>query len=290
MKFSIVTAVRNGMPYIRQCVGSVRGQTGVELEHIVQDGCSSDGTTAWLHRQSDLNVKTEKDSGMYDAINRGWARAGGDIVSWLNADEQYLPGTLEKVAGYFKKNPEIDVVSGDTIITDAGGEPLAVRRETLLKKNYICNGVLNVHSCTLFFRRRLLEKEWLFFDTGYRIAGDMELILRLLEKGVRFDHMRYYASLFAVDHHNLSMNPIAEKEVAVIRQKFGGKKSGVLRKMILIGRYIEKLLSGCYRSETVSYDYAENEIPVYRRISPRKVGVFFTYKDYEKSRKSTQGI
>ena len=87
MKFSIVTPVMNGMPQIRRCVGSVRGQKEAGCEHIIQDGGSSDGTVEWLKTQPHLRVCAEADMGMYDAINRGWSRAAGEVLSWLNADE-----------------------------------------------------------------------------------------------------------------------------------------------------------------------------------------------------------
>lgn len=91
-RFSVVTPTRNSLTKLKCCVGSVRGQTGVEVEHLVHDACSTDGTVGWLSGQNDLDSVSENDSGMYDAINRGWSRASGDIVSWLNSDEQYLPG------------------------------------------------------------------------------------------------------------------------------------------------------------------------------------------------------
>ena len=127
MKFSVVTPTRNALDKLKRCVGSVRGQTGVEIEHIVQDACSTDGTPEWLAGQADLLARSEQDAGMYDAINRGWGRATGDILSWLNSDEQYLPGTLEKVAGVFARNPEIDLIYGDALVVDAAGDLRAMR-------------------------------------------------------------------------------------------------------------------------------------------------------------------
>ena len=92
--FSIATPTRNALAKLRRCVGSVQGPFGPSCEQLVQDACSTDGTPEWLFRQPDLKAVSEPDAGMYDAINRAWGRAQGQILSWLNSDEQYLPGTL----------------------------------------------------------------------------------------------------------------------------------------------------------------------------------------------------
>ena len=87
-------------------VASVADQ-GVEAEHIVQDACSNDGTLEWLLTDPRVKAFSEKDAGMYDAVNRGLRRASGEILSYLNCDEQYLPGALpHAVAAYFERHPE----------------------------------------------------------------------------------------------------------------------------------------------------------------------------------------
>src|SRR5262245_66550074 len=115
MRFSIATPARNSLWTLRRAVGSVRGQGPVPLQHLVQDACSNDGTPEWLALQRDLDARSEPDGGMYDAIGRCWRRADGEILSWLNADEQYLPGSLERVAAAFAADPSIDVVWGNAI-------------------------------------------------------------------------------------------------------------------------------------------------------------------------------
>ena len=93
MKFSIVTPSFRNSRWLKLCIASVADQQGVEFEHIVQDSCSDDGTQDWLPRDRRVKAFIEKDSGMYDAVNRGYRRAQGDILAYLNCDEQYLPGT-----------------------------------------------------------------------------------------------------------------------------------------------------------------------------------------------------
>jgi len=148
--FSIATPTRNSLEKLKRCVGSVRGQKEVTFEHIIQDATSTDDTPAWLESQSNLMAISEKDAGMYDAINRAWARSNGDFLSWLNSDEQYLPGTLAKVQAYFDTHPDVDVVFGDYIVTDPDGHPIALRREIPFRKIYVANSFLNMQSATIF--------------------------------------------------------------------------------------------------------------------------------------------
>jgi glycosyltransferase involved in cell wall biosynthesis len=271
MKFSVITPTRNSLDKLKRCVGSVRGQTGIALEHIVQDACSTDGTPEWLASQDDLLARSEADVGMYDAINRGWSRSTGDILSWLNSDEQYLPRTLKKVEQVFERNPEVDFIYGDALVVDASGKLLAARREIRLSRAYIANGFLNAFSCTTFFRRQLLDSGVLKLDTHYRFAADMDLVLRLLESGARYLKVDDYLSVFTVDGTNLSCHPRMLQETGDIQRRHGAFRSPVLRKAITTGRYIERLLAGSYRKVDTSYAFAQDELPTYRTITGTRV-------------------
>jgi hypothetical protein len=90
MKISVITPSFRNSDWLKLCIASVADQ-GVDLEHIVQDSCSDDATQEWLPNDSRVKAFIEKDGGMYDAINRGLRRASGDILAYLNCDEQYVP-------------------------------------------------------------------------------------------------------------------------------------------------------------------------------------------------------
>lgn len=266
MRFSVVTPTRNSLDKLRRCVGSVRGQQGVEFEHLLQDACSTDGTPEWLAGQSGLDWCSERDEGMYDAINRGWSRASGDIFSWLNSDEQYLPGTLAKVQAFFEKNPDVDFLYGDALVIDGAGELLAARREIRLSRRYIANSFLNAFSCTTFFRRHLWDEGILKLDKEFRYAADMDLILRLLLSGKRYAKLDGYLSAFTLDGSNLSCHPGMLEESARIQKRFGGFASRTMRRAVTVGRYVERLLCGSYRRVDVEYQFAVNEQPTYNKI------------------------
>jgi glycosyltransferase involved in cell wall biosynthesis len=127
MKFSIITPSFRNSSWLKLCIASVADQTGVELEHIVQDSCSDDGTQDWLPHDPRVKAFIEKDAGMYDAVNRGYRRATGDILAYLNCDEQYLPGALAAVQEFFEANPGVEVALAGSIVTDGAGQYLCHR-------------------------------------------------------------------------------------------------------------------------------------------------------------------
>ena len=128
MKFSIITPSFRNSPWLKLCVASVADQQGVDAEHIVQDAGSDDGTLDWLTHDPRVQAYVEKDNGMYDAINRGLRRARGELLAYLNCDEQYLPGALKTVSDFFDRHPGVDVVFGDCVVVDAAGRYVCERQ------------------------------------------------------------------------------------------------------------------------------------------------------------------
>src|SRR6266700_5293799 len=118
LRLSIITPSFLGRQWLKLCIASVADQQGVEVEHIVQDSCSDDGTQDWLPHDPHVKAFIEKDTGMYDAVNRGYRRATGDILAYLNCDEQYLPGGLAAVKRFFEQNPRVEVCLAGSIVTD----------------------------------------------------------------------------------------------------------------------------------------------------------------------------
>src|SRR5689334_24407188 len=114
MRFSIVTPSFRNSEWLKLCIASVADQD-VEHEHIVQDSCSDDGTQEWLPQDKRVSAFIEKDKGMYDAVNRGFRRAKGELLAYLNCDEQYLPDALNKVNAFFARHLEVDVLFADTV-------------------------------------------------------------------------------------------------------------------------------------------------------------------------------
>ena len=284
MQFSIVTPSFNRIDAISRAIGSVAGQNGIVREHIVQDNRSTDGTAEFLadfEANSSLlransytfSYESENDKGMYDAINRGWSRASGDILSWLNCDEQYLPGTLGKVQAIFNKHPDVGVVYGNAIIVDAAGSAISARREIPMDRRMIANTFLNIFSCATFFRRSLWDRNLLRLDNSYRYAADMELVLRLLREGVRTHYLDDYLSLFQADESNLSRHGGMQRETVKVQELYGAS-SVVFRKFMRLQRWGKRLFRGCYLSQRIEYEYALDEVPNYRPFKATCGGTF----------------
>ena len=207
MRFSIITPSFRGGQWLRLCIASVADQ-GVEVEHIVQDAGSDDGTLDWLATDPRVRLFVERDTGMYDAINRGLQRATGDVCAYLNCDEQYLPGALAAVRQFLQSHHDLDVVFGDVVMVDREGQYLWHRKvqPPLLAHTWTCH--LSTYSCGMFFRRELVHAEGFYFDPTYRSGGDGEWMVRLLRAGVRMGALRRFTSVFTQTGENLGRQPV----------------------------------------------------------------------------------
>lgn len=211
-RFSIITpSFRNG-EWLRLCIASVADQ-GVSLEHIVQDAGSDDGTLDWLPQDPRVQAFVESDSGMYDAINRGFRKAKGEIVAYLNCDEQYLPGALEAVEAEFSRDPDLEVLLTDLVVVDSAGDYLCHRRSLVPWRNHLWVR-FNVTTCSVFLRRSALEKRNLYFDTRWKVIGDLFWYRDMLAKGARISTLRRMTSAFTDTGDNLALSQRALGERA----------------------------------------------------------------------------
>lgn len=192
MKFSVITPNFNGAPHLAECLESIRSQAcdGIEVEQIVMDGGSTDGSLAVIDafRDSLACAVSERDKGPADAINKGFARATGDIVAWLNADDLYRPGALLRVARCFAADPGLALCFGRCDIVDGNGEPIrqSISRFKHAWYPFACRftiQILNyVSQPAMFFRRNALERAGML-RTDLKAAWDYEFLLRLWRQG-----------------------------------------------------------------------------------------------------------
>jgi len=211
MRFTIVTPSFRQSQWLRLCVASIADQRGVEVEHIVQDACSDDGTADWLPKDPRVKAFIEKDRGMYDAVNRGFQRGSGDLLAYLNCDEQYLPGALQRVADYFERHPETDVVFGDVIVTDSAGEYLCSRYALVPRRSSMWVR-FPILTCSLFIRRRVIHEKKILFDTQWRDLGDFFWVKEMVDQGLRLAVLPELTSTFADTGENMNLKPNAIRE------------------------------------------------------------------------------
>lgn len=259
MKFSIITPSFRNSEWLKLCIASVADQEGVEVEHIVQDSESDDGTQAWLPHDPRVTAYIEKDKGMYDAVNRGWRRATGEIVAYINCDEQYLPGALKTVAQTFASHPEADIVIADTVVIDTEGDYLCHRialppiGDTLWVR-------FNVLTCALFIRREVIEKHQLYFDTQWRDLGDFFWVVAAKKLGLRFHELRHRTSIFTDTGENMNLLPNAQREKEIAR-KMTPRWIATFRPLVLLHHRFRMLFSGTLHERPFSYE-------LYTRTSP----------------------
>lgn len=245
--FSIVTPSFNMLDYLKRCHASVMDQGGVSVQHIVKDGGSTDGTAAWLKKQSTLCYEVCEDDGMYDALNQGLDMAQGGIIGHLNCDEQYLPATLSCVSDFFRTHPGIDMLFGDVLLVDPDGILLAFRKAYPLRWHYVASSHLYVFTCALFFKRRVFETG-MRFDKSYRSIGDRDFVVRALRHGFRAAHLNRYLSAFTITGRNLSADEVSKHEGQLYPTTLP-LWVRVLRFPLNALRLMEKTVSGAYHQE-----------------------------------------
>ncbi len=252
MKVSVVTPSFSQSEWLRLCVASVADQE-VDSEHIIQDAGSTDGTLDWLREDPRASVFVESDKGMYDAVNRGMRRAGGEILAYLNCDEQYLPGSLEAVIRFFAANPGVDVLFGDVIAVDSQCEYLMHRKMLPPLKWHTRLCQLSTLTCAMFFRRRVIDEWNEFFEPEMRFAGDAEWMLRLIGRGARMASLGRFTSVFACTGENLSHRSEARGELG----RFCGRPplwAALCRPVFVAHHRIRRLLGGAYSQKPFSFD------------------------------------
>ena len=260
MLFSIVTPSFRNSQWLKLCIASVADQQGVAIEHIVQDSCSDDGTQDWLPKDTRVKAFIEKDKGMYDAINRGLRQASGDIVSYLNCDEQYLPGALQTVQRYFEAHPNIDLVFSDVFVIDPLGKCLCYRKVQIPLKHHTMVSHLSTFTCSTFFRRHLLEKHDMFFDPKYRDLGDVDWVLRAIEKKIPMGVLRHFTSAFAETGDNMNLRPNGRREA---REIFDSAPlwARKLYRVIEAHHRVRRLLGGIYSQKPFRYEIYTQQSP-----------------------------
>lgn len=185
MKFSIITAVYDREATIAQAIASVAAQRHVDLEHLVVDGASRDGTLAEVHRLSHPGMKviSEPDRGIYDALNKGIRNATGDVVGLMHSDDFYAHDRVLQIVADAFASTGAEAVYGDLDYVAAGNTSKVIRRwrSGAFSPQRLARGWMPPHP-TLFVRRDAMMRLGLY-DTDYRIAADYEAILRWFGKG-----------------------------------------------------------------------------------------------------------
>lgn len=233
MKISIITITYNSEKTLEETIKSILYQDYAEMEYILVDGMSVDGTLKIVdkHKNEKMKFISEKDNGISDAFNKGIALASGDIIGIINSDDMLLPGALKKVAKEFEENEDMDILFGNCIrftnlVTD-GYE--VVPSNNLEKMKY---SFLLLHP-SIFVKKSAYNKYGVF-DCNFRNAMDYELISKMYFKGAKFKYIDEALSAFRVGGISQTKFGLTMEEHRKIAKRNGGN-------FVLIQIYILKL-------------------------------------------------
>lgn len=192
MKVSIITPCFNAAATIEETIRSVLDQGGVDLEYIVCDGGSTDGTAEIIRRYESRLAwwVSERDRGQVDALNRGFARATGDVLGFINGDDAFAPRALQKVCATFAAEPDVELVQGGIEWIDIAGSPIGTHlgdirnlEEALDIFRVWWSGRQWVQP-EVFYRRGLKERVGAF-DERYNLAFDYDFWVRCFRAGAQ---------------------------------------------------------------------------------------------------------
>jgi glycosyltransferase involved in cell wall biosynthesis len=187
-RFSIITPSFNQGRFLPDCIESVLSQGGVEVEHIVTDAGSTDETVEVLGRYPHLVWSSEPDKGMSDGINKGFRKASGDWVMWLNCDDYLLPGALQKVADFASRRTDARVIHGDCVFVKEDKTPIRRKYDTPVDEWDLLFVGCCIPSTSTFYHRGILDRGHLL-DVEYKNCMDWEYYLRLYREGLGFAYL-----------------------------------------------------------------------------------------------------
>lgn len=202
---TIVTPSYNQAEYLENTIQSVLAQKYPNLEYLVVDGGSTDGSVEIIQKYADQLSwwVSEPDQGQADAINKGLRRARGEVVAWLNSDDLYLPGAIQAAVTALQTTPELAMVFGDALTIDPEGQPLNRLSfgdwdwHDLMRFRIICQPAV-------FMRRSALEQAG-HLEEDFHFMLDHHLWLRVASKG----GMQYIPDLWAAARHHPTAKNVA---------------------------------------------------------------------------------
>lgn len=178
-KISIITVSYNQGKFIEDNILSIINQNYPNVEHIIIDGGSTDNTINILNKYNPyLNWISEADDGQSDGLNKGFKKAIGDIIGWVNSDDKLAPGALEKVSTFFNNNPSEIAVVGDQAIINEDGNIIDVIKSKPYSYDYLLNHARGITQNSTFFKREVFSKTG-YLNPSIHYSMDRDLFIRI---------------------------------------------------------------------------------------------------------------
>ena len=233
-RITVVTVVKNGAKYIERAILSVINQHYPNVQYIIYDACSTDGTIDILEKyRAYIDVLVvEKDKGPADALHKAYSRADGDIYCWLNADDYYLPNTLVKVGILFSEQPAAQLVYGNYYVQE--GDSLQLKYKLPFDYRIALYRYLMIAQPASFWRAGAYNKVG-GINSALQFCFDFDLFLRIGAQ-IPSEQIIYENDEFAVfqihpDSKTGQGDMNFKKERKLIRRQMGVEKSGLDKKI-----------------------------------------------------------
>jgi len=236
---TVVTPSYNQASYLEATMRSVLEQDYPQIEYIVIDGGSTDGSVDIVKKYSNRLAYwiSEKDRGQTEAINKGFARATGEILAWINSDDTYQPGAIREAVDWMQKHPEMGLVYGDANFIDNDGK--AIGRFPAAQTDYrrLRKGYVHIPQQAAFFRRDLWQKVGPL-DPSFFFAMDYDLWVRIAKIAPLLYTRRVWANFrLHGDSKTLIANDRCWPEMIRVHRREGGSWFSVI-----VGKYIIRTL------------------------------------------------
>jgi glycosyltransferase involved in cell wall biosynthesis len=194
-KVSIITPSYNQVQFLEETVQSVLSQDYPNIEYIIVDGGSKDGSVEIIQRYSDRLAwwVSEADQGQTDALNKGFAHVTGEILAWINSDDTYLPGAVSEAVTFLQQNPDVGMVYGDANLIDENGQFLGLFPASQTDYRRLMRGFVHIPQQSSFFRASLWRQVGPLDPTIY-FAMDYDLWVRLAKISLLVYHPRLWAN------------------------------------------------------------------------------------------------
>lgn len=205
MKISIVTLSFNQHAFLREALESVLQQGYPDLEYIVVDPGSTDGSRELIQSYAAgiTHMLFEPDRGTSDGLQKGFAMATGDIFGFINSDDLLEPGSLKRVADFFQAHPECDIVMGNGYVIDVEGRPVRhVRSRDFTVNRYFYGGTQFLQQSTFFRREVYLKSPG--FNAQNKTCWDGELFISMVHQGARLEYLDADLGRFRVHSHSIT--------------------------------------------------------------------------------------
>jgi len=230
-KLSVITIVYNNVRDIERTMLSVLGQTYTNIEYIIVDGLSKDGTLQVINKYQDRISKliSEKDNGIYDAMNKGLAVATGDYVIFMNSgDEFYAADTVTNV---FATADDADIYYGETEMIDDNGQSLGQRRHqapaAFTWRDFKYG--MSISHQAIYIRRTLTEP----YDNRYRLSADIDWIIRAAKKARKIVNVNQYVAKYLVGGMSKKKHRQSLRERFNIMKRYYGLIPTVLNHFVI---------------------------------------------------------